>query len=202
MTTFIALLPLYAIAALIGYFAGSIPFGLFFTKMAGFGDIRDIGSGNIGATNVLRTGNKKIAIATLIADALKAAVPVAFFAHQYGEEIAAVSAIAGFLGHVFPVWLNFKGGKGVAVFIGILYAQSFMAGLVFCGLWILTAMITRISSLSALIACAVTPVIIYFTGNLVLAIGSAVLALLAFWAHRENIKRLLQGREPKIGQKS
>ncbi|MDC3402077.1 glycerol-3-phosphate 1-O-acyltransferase PlsY [Alphaproteobacteria bacterium] len=199
MTTFAELAPLTAIAVLVGYLAGSIPFGLFFTKLAGLGDIRDIGSGNIGATNVLRTGNKTIAIATLLADALKAAIPVAFFAHQFGDEVAAVAAVAGFLGHVFPVWLNFKGGKGIAVFIGMLFAQSVTAGAIFCGLWIITALITRISSLSALVACGVIPIIIYFTGNPVLAICAAILAALAFWAHRENIKRLAAGTEPRIG---
>jgi acyl phosphate:glycerol-3-phosphate acyltransferase len=184
--------------ALIGYACGSIPFGLLLTRMAGLGDVRKIGSGNIGATNVLRTGNAKIAALTLLCDALKGFIPV-WFCGTYAGSAAAIAAGAGaVLGHVFPVWLNFKGGKGVATTIGILFGFYWVLGTFFLGLWLVLAVIFRISSLSALIGSALTPFIAYFTGKPEFILPAAALAIVIWIMHRENIKRLLAGIEPKI----
>lgn len=188
-----------------GYLSGSVPFGLLFTKMAGLGDIRAIGSGNIGATNVLRTGNKSIALLTLIADALKGAAPVLIIGQLFAaapDLVTAQSAAAlgAFMGHVFPVWLGFKGGKGIAVFIGVLLSLNLIAALVFVGAWLLTAGLFKISSLSALVACLAVPVAMLTLGNLNLAVLSGLLALIAYWTHRQNIKRLIAGQEPRIGK--
>ena len=190
----------YAIALLFGYLLGSIPFGLIFTKMAGMGDVRAIGSGNIGATNVLRTGNKKVAAATLLGDMLKGTVAVVV-AWQFGPDQAVLAGLGAFLGHCFPVWLKFKGGKGVATYIGILLGFSFKAVLVFAAVWLATAAITRYSSLSALLATLVTPVALYMFGHVQWAELFALLTLITFWRHRENIGRLLKGEEGKIGKK-
>ncbi len=189
----------------IGYLSGSIPFGLIFTHMAGLGDIRAIGSGNIGATNVLRTGKKSIALLTLLADAVKGAaavIIVGFVFTTASDPIAAQSAAAlgAFVGHVFPVWLRFKGGKGIAVFIGVLLALSPVAALVFIGSWLIAAALFKISSLSALIACLAVPVAMTTLGNINLAILTGILAAIAYWTHRENIKRLVAGNEPRIGK--
>ncbi|MGC6511310.1 MAG: glycerol-3-phosphate 1-O-acyltransferase PlsY [Parvibaculales bacterium] len=184
-----------------GYLAGSVPFGLLLTRLAGLGDIRDIGSGNIGSTNVLRTGNKKLALATLVLDAAKAGI-VVMIARQFTPENVAYFAGAGALiGHIYPVWLNFKGGKGVATYLGFTLAADPWLGLGFALIWLGVAGLSRISSLSALTACALTPAIAFYLGNSTLTFISLMLSCLAFWAHRANLSRLLQGKEPKIGQK-
>lgn len=189
-------------AVVLGYLFGSVPFGLLLTRAAGLGDIRKIGSGNIGATNVLRTGNKKVAAATLVLDALKAVVPILIARHFWGEDAARIAALGAFLGHCFPVWLNFKGGKGVAVMIGSLLALNWIVGIIFCAVWLLIAFTRKISSLAALTAAATAPIFAFVLGSERLAIVVAGLALLLFFQHRENIGRLLKGTEPKIGSKS
>ncbi|MBE7731543.1 glycerol-3-phosphate 1-O-acyltransferase PlsY [Devosia faecipullorum] len=186
-------------AALLGYLSGSIPFGLILTRAAGLGDIRQIGSGNIGATNVLRTGNKKVAAATLVLDALKAVAPILIARYFWGEDAARLAAIGAFLGHCFPVWLGFKGGKGVAVMIGSLLALNWVVGLIFCAVWLLIAFARKLSSLAALTAAATAPIFAYVLGSERLAVVVLGLALLLFFQHRENIARLLKGTEPKIG---
>lgn len=186
-------------AALLGYLSGSIPFGLILTRAAGLGDIRQIGSGNIGATNVLRTGNKKVAAATLVLDALKAVAPILIARYFWGEDAARLAAIGAFLGHCFPVWLGFKGGKGVAVMIGSLLALNWIVGLIFCAVWLLIAFARKLSSLAALTAAATAPIFAYVLGSERLAVVVLGLALLLFFQHRENIARLLKGTEPKIG---
>ena len=186
-------------AVVLGYLFGSIPFGLLLTRSAGLGDIRDIGSGKIGATNVLRTGNRWIAFATLVLDASKAAVPVLLARGLWGEEAAMIAGIGAFLGHCFPVWLNFKGGKGVAVFIGSLLALSWPVGLIFCAVWLFIAVARKFSSLAALTAGATAPIFAYVVVNEYLAGAAAVMALLLFFQHRENIARLIAGTEPRIG---
>ncbi|UJW86110.1 glycerol-3-phosphate 1-O-acyltransferase PlsY [Devosia sp. SL43] len=186
-------------AVVLGYLCGSIPFGLILTRAAGLGDIRTIGSGNIGATNVLRTGNRWVALATLILDAAKAAVPVLIARYYWGENAAMLAGIAAFAGHCFPVWLNFKGGKGVAVSIGSLLALSWPVGLIFCAVWLLIAVARKFSSLAALTASATSPIFAYVIVNEWLAGAAAIMALLLFYQHRENIARLIQGTEPRIG---
>ena len=186
-------------AVVLGYLFGSIPFGLLLTRAAGLGDIRTIGSGNIGATNVLRTGNRWIAAATLILDAAKAAVPVLLASRLWGSDAAMLAAIGAFLGHCFPAWLGFKGGKGVAVFIGSLLALSWPVGLIFCAVWLFIAFARKISSLAALTAAATAPIFAYVVVDGRLAGVAAVLALLLFFQHRENILRLIAGTEPTIG---
>lgn len=189
------------VAFVIGYLFGSIPFGLVLTRLAGTQDLRSIGSGSIGTTNVLRTGRKDLAAATLIGDMLKGTIAVIIAGYFGGPDAAMLAALGAFLGHLFPVWLRFKGGKGVAVYIGVLLGLFWPAALVFCLIWLAVAVITRYSSLSALIASLVTPVLLWWFGHLALAALFAVLTLLVFYAHRENIKRLLAGTEGKIGQK-
>jgi glycerol-3-phosphate acyltransferase PlsY len=186
-------------AVVLGYLCGSIPFGLLLTRAAGLGDIRTIGSGNIGATNVLRTGNRWVALATLVLDAAKAALPVLVARYYWGEQAAMLAGIAAFVGHCFPVWLNFKGGKGVAVSIGSLLALSWPVGLIFCAVWLLIAFARRFSSLAALTASATSPIFAYVVVNEWLAGAAAVMALLLFYQHRDNIIRLIRGTEPKIG---
>lgn len=188
-------------AFITGYFLGSIPFGLLLTKSAGTEDLRSIGSGSIGATNVLRTGRKGLAAATLLFDALKGTVAVVIAGYFGGPNAAMLAALGAFLGHLFPVWLKFKGGKGVAVYIGVLIGLFWPAALVFCLLWLATAATTRYSSLSALVASVVTPIFLWWFGHPALAALFAVLTLLLFYAHRENIKRLQAGTEGRIGQK-
>jgi glycerol-3-phosphate acyltransferase PlsY len=183
----------------LGYLLGSIPFGLLVTRLAGTGDIRAIGSGNIGATNVLRTGRKDLAAATLIGDALKGAVAV-LIARHFGELDAAMAAgLGAFLGHLFPVWLHFRGGKGVATFIGVLIAFAWPVALGFGGIWVVVAATTRYSSLSALVASAATPAILWGFGYPREAALFAVLAALLWVMHRGNIARLMAGTEGKIG---
>jgi glycerol-3-phosphate acyltransferase PlsY len=188
-------------ALLLGYLFGSVPFGLILTKLAGTQDLRTIGSGNIGATNVLRTGRKGLAAATLLLDALKGTAAVLIAARFGGDEAAMLAALGAFLGHLFPVWLKFKGGKGVAVYIGVLIGLFWPAAVAFCVLWLATALTTRYSSLSALIASLITPIFIWWFGHPTLASLFAVLTLLLFWMHRENIQRLLAGTEGRIGEK-
>jgi acyl phosphate:glycerol-3-phosphate acyltransferase len=196
---FDALLP---IAFILGYLLGSIPFGLILTRFAGTQDLRSIGSGSIGTTNVLRTGRKDLAAATLVGDMLKGTIAVILSGYFGGPDAAMLAGLGAFLGHLFPVWLGFKGGKGVAVYIGILLGLFWPAALLFCLIWLAVAVLTRYSSLSALIASLVTPILLWWFGHLALAALFAVLTLLVFYAHRENIKRLLAGNEGKIGQKA
>jgi len=187
-------------AAVIGYLSGSVPYGLLLTRAAGLGDIRSIGSGNIGATNVLRTGNKKVAAATLLLDALKGAVPVLALAALWGRDAGLVAGIAALLGHVFPVWLGFKGGKGVATGAGVLLAASWWIGILCALIWFGMAKLTRISSASALTACACAPVIALLAGDWRLAGFLLVVVAIIIWRHQDNIRRLLAGTEPRIGQ--
>lgn len=192
---------LLALAAVIGYLFGSIPFGLILTRMAGLGDVRKIGSGNIGATNVLRTGNKKLAAATLLLDALKGTAAVLVANALWGYEASLVAGFFAFLGHLFPVWLGFKGGKGVAVYIGVLLGAAPLMMLVFALIWLATAFITRYSSLSALLAMLVIPVALWVLGPEKTALLVTLLSVISWWKHRENIARLLSGTESRIGQK-
>ncbi len=192
----------YFIAAIGGYLLGAIPFGLVLTRAFGYGDIRTIGSGNIGATNVLRTGNKALALATLVLDSFKGGIAVYLAWHFYDFNAAMFAGFFALLGHLFPVWLKFKGGKGVATTLGTLLALKPIIGIAACGIWLLTAVITRYSSLSALVAIAATPFIaqsLYHNTNLTGLCG--VIATLVFFKHRANIQRLVKGEEPKIGQK-
>jgi glycerol-3-phosphate acyltransferase PlsY len=188
------------IALVFGYLLGSIPFGLLLTRAAGLGDVRNIGSGNIGATNVLRTGNKGLAAATLLLDMLKGTAAV-LIAGRYGTEPAIAAGLGAFIGHLFPVWLGFKGGKGVATYIGVLAGLMWQAALLFCAIWIVVALVFRYSSLSALTAGVVVPIALYFMGRTDLAILFAVLSVIVFIKHRANIARLLAGTEGKIGAK-
>jgi len=190
------------VAFVIGYLLGSIPFGLILTRLAGTQDLRSVGSGNIGATNVLRTGRKGLAAATLLLDALKGTAAVVISGYIAGPNAAMLAGLGAFLGHLFPVWLKFKGGKGVAVYIGILLGLFWPGALFFCLMWLATAFTTRYSSLSALVAAFVTPLFLWWFGHLALASLCAVLTLLLFYMHRENIKRLQSGTESRIGQKS
>jgi acyl phosphate:glycerol-3-phosphate acyltransferase len=189
------------VAFILGYLLGSIPFGLILTRLAGTADIRSIGSGNIGTTNVLRTGRKDLAAATLICDMLKGTVAVIIAGYCAGPNAAMMAALGAFLGHLFPVWLKFKGGKGVAVYIGVLIGLFWPAAVVFCVLWLATAFTTRYSSLSALVASFVTPIFLWWFGHAALASLFVVLTLLLFYMHRENIKRLQAGTEGRIGAK-
>ncbi|PSO14733.1 glycerol-3-phosphate 1-O-acyltransferase PlsY [Bradyrhizobium sp. MOS003] len=189
-------------AFVIGYLLGSIPFGLVLTRLAGTQDIRSIGSGSIGATNVLRTGSKALAAGTLLLDALKGTAAVVIAGYIAGPNAAMVAGLGAFLGHLFPVWLKFKGGKGVAVYIGILLGLFWPGMVVFCLIWLATAFTTRYSSLSALVAAFVTPMFLWWFGHLALAALTALLTLLTFYAHRENIKRLQTGKESRIGEKA
>ncbi|MES2028309.1 MAG: glycerol-3-phosphate 1-O-acyltransferase PlsY [Pseudomonadota bacterium] len=192
---------LYLFAAALGYFLGSVPFGLVLTRLAGTQDIRTIGSGNIGATNVLRTGRKGLAAATLLLDALKGTVAVIIAGSVGGPVPAMIAGLFAFLGHLFPVWLGFKGGKGVAVYIGIMFGLYWPAAVVFCLAWLACAFSSRYSSFSALTASAITPIFLWWAKAPQLAVLATVLTLLLWFMHRENIKRLLNGTEGKIGQK-
>lgn len=192
----------YAVVIIGAYLLGSIPFGLILTRLGGYGDIRAIGSGNIGATNVLRTGNKPLALATLILDSLKGAMAVGVTLYFATFELAMLAGFFALIGHLYPVWLKFKGGKGVATTLGTLLAIKPIIGVAACGIWLLTAVITRYSSLSALVALACAPVIAYFLyhdANLTGFCG--IIATLVFIKHRANIRRLINREEPKIGQK-
>ncbi len=189
------------LAALGGYLFGSVPFGLVLTRLAGLGDIREIGSGNIGATNVLRTGRKDLAAATLVLDAGKAGIAAAVFAALFGTTAGLVAGAFAFAGHCFPVWLGFKGGKGVATFVGTMLVVYWPVGLAVIGTWLGMAAIFRISSLSALMAALVAPLAAYLFGRPDVAIMAGVLTALIYWLHRANIERILKGEEPRIGDK-
>lgn len=191
------------LAIVLGYFAGSIPFGLVITRLAGLGDIRDIGSGSIGATNVLRTGRKDLALATLLLDSLKAGLVALVFTHLVGREIGFLAGAAAFVGHCFPIWLKFKGGKGVATYAGLLSFVSLPGFYVAAPVWLSIFAITRISSLSALIAAVAVPPGAYLLGerNEVILGGLAALSLFVFFTHRANLGRLMRGEEPKFGAK-
>jgi len=191
-------LPYYTLAFLGGYLLGSIPFGFLLTRLCGLGDIRTIGSGNIGATNVLRTGNTRLALATLILDGGKGALAV-FLAGHYGPDIMILGAAGAFIGHLFPVWLKFKGGKGVATFVGIMLALHWPVGLMAVGSWMLTAALFRYSSVAALLAVILTPVSFWLIGYFQLAELAFMMAILVVFRHHENIRRLYAGTESKIG---
>lgn len=198
MTSGTGILALVAVAA---YLLGSVPFGLVLARVMGLGDLRKIGSGNIGATNVLRTGNKAAAAATLVLDAGKGAVAVVIAGLIWGADAAQIAALFAFLGHLFPVWIGFRGGKGVATFLGILLVLHFPAGLAACLTWAAVALIFRISSLAALVAAAAAPLWLYLLGQ-PSEVALAVLLAVIIWArHHQNITRLLSGSEPKIGKK-
>lgn len=192
--------PYYAVALVVGYLLGSIPFGLFFTRIAGLGDIREIGSGNIGATNALRTGNRWVAAGTFLGDLGKGALAV-LLARQFGPDTAIIAAFGALVGHLFPVWLKFKGGKGISTYIGILLALAWPVGVLFCATWLVVALLFRISSLSALVASLLSPVYFAWVDQWQMVELSVVLVLLVFFAHRANIQRLLAGTEPRIGNK-
>lgn len=189
------------IAALIfGYLLGSIPFGLLLTRAAGLGDVRSIGSGNIGATNVLRTGNRKLAAATLLLDALKGTAAV-LLASQYAAELGLWAGFGAFLGHLFPVWLGFRGGKGVATYLGVLIGLAWQAALIFAAVWLLVAVLFRYSSLAALCAAIAVPIALWFLATPQLAALFAVMSVILFIKHRANIQRLAAGTEGRIGAK-
>lgn len=193
---------IYTAAALLGYLFGSIPFGLVLCKMAGLGDIRDIGSGNIGATNVLRTGNKPLALMTLLLDSGKGAIAVLLAFYFIDYNAAMIAGFAALVGHCYPLWLKFKGGKGVATTLGTLIALAPILGLIACAVWLIMALIFRVSSLAALVAVGLTPIIAhYLFANPNLSGLCAMIAALVYLKHRENIQRLFQGQEPKIGTK-
>ena len=193
----------YLVVALIGYGLGSIPFGLLLTRAAGLGDVRAIGSGNIGATNVLRTGNKKVAAATLLLDLLKgtAAVLIARLLMPTEPNVDMLAGVTAFIGHLFPVWLGFKGGKGVATYIGVLLGLFWPAVLIFAGVWIAVAYFSRYSSLAALVATLIVPLSLWALGMNLLAAVLALLTVIVWIKHNANIRRLLSGTEGKIGHK-
>ncbi len=188
-------------ALLLGYALGSIPFGLILTRMAGTQDIRSIGSGNIGATNVLRTGRKGLAAATLLGDALKGTLAVLLALWWLGPEAALLAALGAFLGHLFPVWLGFKGGKGVATFLGVTLALAWPSALVFAAAWLGVAFLTRYSSLAALVASVLTALSAFFLASTPVGVLLGLLAALLWFMHRANIRRLLDGTEGRIGKK-
>jgi glycerol-3-phosphate acyltransferase PlsY len=198
-----------AAALVFGYLAGSVPFGLVLTRMAGLGDVRTIGSGNIGATNVLRTGHKGLAAATLLLDGLKgtfAVLAASWFAGPEagiygGLTVGLIAGLGAFLGHCYPVWLSFKGGKGVATFLGILVAVSWQAAIAFAAIWLAIAYFTRYSSFAALVATAATPLIVWLAGMPYAGLLFAVLTAISWYKHRQNISRLLSGEESRIGAK-
>ena len=193
---------LYDLLALgLGYLLGSIPFGLILTKLAGHGDLRDIGSGNIGATNVLRTGNKRLAALTLLLDLLKGTAAVLIGA-RFGPDAAILGGLGAFLGHLFPVWLGFRGGKGVATYIGVLIGLMWPAALAFCAVWLVVALVTRYSSAAALIASLAMPPLLWYYSQPALAILFAGLTLLLWIMHRSNITKLMSGTESKIGARA
>jgi len=193
-------LPYFAAALVFGYLLGSIPFGLILTRMAGLGDVRKIGSGNIGATNVLRTGNKGLAAATLLLDALKGTVAV-LVAKQWGPDTAVIAGFGAFAGHLFPVWLRFRGGKGVATYLGVLIGLVPLGVVVFAVVWLATAVLSRYSSLAALVAMIVVPVAVFLYGEIQIAQLLTVMSALSIFRHRANIARLISGEESRIGDK-
>ena len=202
MPDFVTSQGMLLLTALFGYLLGSIPFGILVTRAMGLGDLRSIGSGNIGATNVLRTGNKGAALATLLLDGGKGAVAVLLARWLLGgEDAAQVAGCAAFLGHLFPVWLGFRGGKGVATFLGLFLALDWQVGLALCLTWLVTAVVTRYSSIAALIAAASAGLWILWLTDGNLLVLALVLTVLVYVRHSENLKRLKAGTEPRIGQK-
>jgi len=193
-----ALLLLWAV---IGYGLGSIPFGLLLTRVMGLGNLRDIGSGNIGTTNVLRTGSKKAAALTLLLDGGKGVVAVLLARMLAGEDAAQLAGLMAFIGHCFPVWLQFKGGKGVATFLGLMLALAWPVGIACCAIWLASAALSRISSMGALVAALSAPIWALLLGYNSAALLAALLAAIVFWRHGANIARIRAGTEPKIGQK-
>jgi len=190
----------YVLALVFGYLLGSIPFGLLVTRAAGLGDVRKIGSGNIGATNVLRTGNKGLAAATLLLDMLKGTAAV-MIARHFGHDLGLWAGLGAFLGHLFPAWLGFKGGKGVATYLGVLIALGWHVALIFIAVWLAMAFLFRYSSLAALTAAVIVPIALYFWSTPQTAGLFLVMSLIVIFKHRENISRLLAGSEGKIGAK-
>ena len=190
-----------AISIVVGYLLGSIPFGLVLTRLAGLGDLRSIGSGNIGATNVLRTGNKGLAAATLLLDALKGAAAV-WLVGRHGELAGLLAGSAAFIGHCFPVWLKFRGGKGIATYVGVLVAVSLPVALAFAVVWLGIAAVSRYSSLAALVATIASPLVAWFAESWQAALAIACMTVIAWIRHRDNIKRLLAGTESRIGAKA
>lgn len=191
-----------ALWAVIGYLLGSVPFGLVITRMLGLGDLRQIGSGNIGATNVLRTGNKPAAAATLFLDSFKGGIAVLLAMALAGPMAAQIAGLCAFVGHCFPVWLRFAGGKGVATFLGTVLALAWPVGIAACLTWLATAALTRISSASALVAAVLAPLWALLLGHGTISVTCALMAVLILWRHKANISRILAGTEPKIGKKS
>ncbi len=189
------------LVAVLAYLLGSVPFGIVITRALGLGDLRKIGSGNIGATNVLRTGNKGAALATLVLDAAKGGIAVLIARAMVGEDAAQLAGLTAFLGHLYPVWLGFKGGKGVATFLGTLLALAWPVGLAVCATWLVTALLTRISSLSALVAAASSALWLFFFNHGQMLALAVVLTLLVYVRHWANLERIKAGTEPKIGQK-
>ena len=194
-------LPVLCLVALGGYLLGSVPFGIVMARLFGLGDLRQIGSGNIGATNVLRTGSKAAAALTLIFDGGKGAAAVLLARSLVGEDAAQLAGLMAFLGHCFPVWLGFQGGKGVATFLGLLLALYWPVGIACCATWLICALVFRISSLSALVSAATSAVWLFLFGQVSTVALALALTLVIFWRHKENISRLRQGAEPKIGAK-
>lgn len=192
-------LPYYLAALAFGYALGSIPFGLLITRIAGAGDVRNIGSGNIGATNVLRTGHKSLAALTLAADLLKGAA-AAYIGLQWGPDTGILAGFGAFIGHLLPVWLKFRGGKGVATYIGVLLGLFWPVALAFCAIWALVAALSRYSSLAALVASAATPPLLAYFGQWQTMELFALMTILVYVRHRENIGRLFRGKESKIGR--
>ncbi|MGB7244773.1 MAG: glycerol-3-phosphate 1-O-acyltransferase PlsY [Sulfitobacter sp.] len=187
--------------AILGYLIGSVPFGVIITQAMGLGNLRDIGSGNIGATNVLRTGNKTAAALTLLLDGGKGALAVFLGRYLGGEDTAQIAGLMAMFGHCYPIWLRFKGGKGVATFLGIMLAFSWIAGLACCLTWLVGALIFRISSMGAVLAASCSTLIVILTGNGSGLVMTAILTLLILWRHRGNLSRIKAGTEPRIGQK-
>jgi acyl phosphate:glycerol-3-phosphate acyltransferase len=192
----------YFLSAILGYVLGSVPFGLLLTKAAGLGDVRSIGSGNIGATNVLRTGNKPIAIATLLCDVLKGTIPVLIAAHYYDFNASLVAGFAAMAGHIFPMWLGFKGGKGVATLIGVLFGLYWPIALIFLAVWLAFAFAFKFSSLAALASSMLLPIWALLLGHLELALPLTLLAVIVWITHRANISRLMNQSESKISLSS
>ncbi len=191
------------IAALVlGYGLGSIPFGLLITRVAGTADIRSIGSGNIGATNVLRTGRKDLAALTLLLDALKGTLAVLLAGHLWGDGAAIFAGAGAFLGHIYPVWLRFRGGKGVATYLGCLLGLWWPAGLVFAAVWLMIAFAVRLSSAAALVGSVAAPLLFVLTGQITDGVALTLMTVLLWWKHRENLQRLVQGTETRIGAKA
>ncbi|MGY6710574.1 MAG: glycerol-3-phosphate 1-O-acyltransferase PlsY [Rhizobiaceae bacterium] len=190
----------YALAMLFGYLLGSIPFGVVLARLGGLGDLRQIGSGNIGATNVLRTGKKGLAALTLILDALKGTAAVLIAAY-WGADLALLAGLGAFLGHLFPVWLGFRGGKGVATYLGVLAPIFWPAAMAFAAAWLVVAAVTRFSSLAALIATLVAPLTLFWMGRVDAAVLFALMTVIIYFKHSQNIARLMKGTESRIGSK-